>query len=428
MKPSALFNGLTGITAVLSVLIGALTSVDAADYIIRVDDKLKIRVFQFPELTGEYTVNTYGTIALPPIGKIVVSGLTTHEIAKQIANRFIESGISGTPGATVEILQSQPIYVLGDVQKPGEYPFRNGVTVLQAISLAGGWFRTIDPGLLRLDRDVIKIRGDMRNLVSRYDRLIAERARLNAELALTSDIAFPIELTQKAASDPTVARLLDEERTFLHGNIESLNTQLESLEKTRTLYQQEVETISRQLRANESKSQSVAAELNEVKAMRARGLTSLNRQTTLDRMQAEVEMAAQGYYTLILRAQQNITQTEQMIFDLKSRRQTKLNEELRQIQFDLEDVAEKIDTNESLMAEARLASSRFASGSVDLVEARTITVIRMQDGKAATIEAGEGTALLPGDVLKVERSVVPTRVAATIARKRSHVSSTRNGD
>src|SRR5215467_13086998 len=130
MKPSALCNGLTGIIAVLSVLIGALTSVDAADYIIRVDDKLKIRVFQFPELTGEYTVNTDGTIALPPIGEIVVSGLTTHEIAKQIANRFIESGISGTPGATVEILQSQPIYVLGDVQKPGEYPFRNGVTVL----------------------------------------------------------------------------------------------------------------------------------------------------------------------------------------------------------------------------------------------------------------------------------------------------------
>src|SRR5258707_9099397 len=140
----------------------------ASDYIIRADDKLKIKIFQYPELSGEYTVSANGTISIAAIGEISVDGFSTKEVANRISERFVRAGLSDKPGTSVEVLQSRPVYVLGDVQKPGEYPFRPGVTVLQAVSFAGGWLRFNDPGLMRIDRETITIRGELRNLVRKY--------------------------------------------------------------------------------------------------------------------------------------------------------------------------------------------------------------------------------------------------------------------
>src|SRR5258707_2322640 len=144
----------------------------ASDYIIRADDKLKIKIFQYPELSGEYTVSANGTISIAAIGEISVDGSSTKEVASRISERFIRAGLSDKPGTSVEVLQSRPGYVLGDVQKPGEYPFRSGVTVLQAVSLAGGWLRFTDPRLMRLQLDGLDIQREMRTLIGRRYQLI----------------------------------------------------------------------------------------------------------------------------------------------------------------------------------------------------------------------------------------------------------------
>src|SRR5262245_22442584 len=127
MKKSAL-KGILGVAAILSCLLGSITLIGAADYLVRPDDKLRIKIFQFPELSGDYTVSTTGTLLIRPIGELAVSGSSAVDISNHIAKRFAAAGISGKPGATVEVLQSQPIYVTGDVQKPGEYSYRPRVT------------------------------------------------------------------------------------------------------------------------------------------------------------------------------------------------------------------------------------------------------------------------------------------------------------
>src|SRR5262249_25305399 len=163
-----LTKGILAIVTIFCCLLSGAAIAGAADYLVRAEDKLRIKIFQFPELTGEYTVSTRGTILIPPIGEVAVAGSSAIDISSQISQSFIKAGIPDKPGATVEVLESRPIYVVGDVQKPGEYSYRPGVTVVQAISLAGGWFRLNDPGLLRLDREAITIKGDMRHLVKRY--------------------------------------------------------------------------------------------------------------------------------------------------------------------------------------------------------------------------------------------------------------------
>jgi exopolysaccharide production protein ExoF len=300
------------------------------------------------------------------------------------------------------------------VQKPGEYSYRRAVTVLQAIGLAGGWYRPTDPGLMRLEREAITIRGDMRFLIRRYYYLAAQRARLSAELEMKTDIGFPAELTQKAVGDPALAQLLDEERSFLHTNIDVLKNQLDTLEKTLALYQMEVETASRQVAASKTQSQSVEKELGEVRALLARNLVPVARQSNLERLQAEIETARQGYQAQILRGQENVTQIEEKIFELKNQRQASLVKELEKVGQDLEEVAVKLDTSQNLMAEVQFTAPNMVSRSSDFMEARILTVVRMQDGKAVTFDAEETTELLPGDVLKVEKSMVPSGVAGRL--------------
>jgi len=408
MKRNRSWINVLGSTSLVLCMLGGDAVRAMSDYIVRPDDKLKIKIFQYPELGGEYTVSSNGTVFMPTIGEIPVNGLSTQDAANRISERFAKAGLSDKPGTSVEVLQSRPVYVLGDVQKPGEYPFRPGVTVLQAVSLAGGWLRFNDPGLMRLERDTINIKGDMRNLVRRYQQLTARRARLNAELAMKSDIQFPTELIRQSEKDSALAQLIDEERSLLNLHVEATRNQIESLERSRGLYEREIEAISRQIQANRAQYDSVGKELKDVKDLIARGLTTVTRQMNLERMLAQIEMNEQGFKTLILRSRQGISQADQKIFDLKSERNASLTAELQRTRLDIDDIGIKFETNQSLLVEAQLTVPTLVGNSDGIVETRSLQVVRVQDGKAKTIDADEHTELLPGDVLRVQRSILPT--------------------
>ena len=397
-----------GLALLIACVLGVAATRAGSDYIVRADDRLKIKIFQYPELSDEYTVSANGTISIAAIGDIPVDGLSTKEVAKRISEELVRAGLSEKPGTSVDILQSRPVYVLGDVQKPGEYPFRPGVTVLQVVSLAGGWLRFNDPGLMQLDRDAINIKGDMRSLVSKYYQLVARRARLNAELVMQDDVKFPAELTQKAQSDPALTQLLDEERSLLSIHVDAERGQLDSLEKDRDIYQKEIEAISRQIQASKTQYDSVGAELQGVKDLVKRGYSTVTREMGLERMQAQIEMNEQGFQTLILRSRQSISDVDQKIFDLKSKQNATLTSQLQEARLDLDDVRSKFETSQSLLVEAQVTVPTLVGNSDGVVEGRSLTVVRVQDGKTRTIDADEQTELLPGDVVRVQRNILPS--------------------
>src|SRR5262249_8753800 len=98
-------------------------------------DKIHVRVFGEDQLTGDYQVNTGGYVALPLAGSVKAAGLTPPELERVLEKRFTSLR---NPRVTVEVMTFRPFYVLGDVQKPGEYPYRSGLNVLSAIAIAGG--------------------------------------------------------------------------------------------------------------------------------------------------------------------------------------------------------------------------------------------------------------------------------------------------
>lgn len=107
-------------------------------YRLGADDKVRINVYGEDALNAEYLVGSDGNISFPLIGMVQAKGLTLAELQAILTFRLAESMIND-PKVSVDILQYRPFYVLGEVQKAGQYPYRTGLTAMAAIATAGGF-------------------------------------------------------------------------------------------------------------------------------------------------------------------------------------------------------------------------------------------------------------------------------------------------
>jgi protein involved in polysaccharide export with SLBB domain len=101
-------------------------------------DKLRITTFNEEQLSGEFIVDEGGAIAFPLIGKTKVAGLNTQEIEQALRSHLGQRFLVN-PKINVEVLNQRPFYMLGEVARAGEYPYRPGMNVVGAIAVAGGF-------------------------------------------------------------------------------------------------------------------------------------------------------------------------------------------------------------------------------------------------------------------------------------------------
>jgi len=107
-------------------------------YRLDVADKVRLIVYNEPTLSGEFTVNSDGVLSVPLIGDVKVRGLTTAESIAEITEKFAD-GYLRDPKVSIDVLTYRPFYILGEVTKPGEYPYSNGLTVMNAVATASGF-------------------------------------------------------------------------------------------------------------------------------------------------------------------------------------------------------------------------------------------------------------------------------------------------
>ena len=101
-------------------------------------DKLRVNVFGESDLGGEYVVDGAGFISLPLIGQIRASGDSIHQFETEITAK-LKDGYLKDPRVSVEVINYRPFYIIGEIMKPGEYAYVNGMSVLNAVALAGGY-------------------------------------------------------------------------------------------------------------------------------------------------------------------------------------------------------------------------------------------------------------------------------------------------
>lgn len=101
-------------------------------------DRLRITVFGEDDLSGEFEVDDTGAISLPLIGGVAAAAKTPRELERAVAAALAD-GYLVNPRVSLEVLNYRPFFILGEVKDPGKYPYVNGMTVLNAVAVAGGY-------------------------------------------------------------------------------------------------------------------------------------------------------------------------------------------------------------------------------------------------------------------------------------------------
>src|SRR5262245_1644789 len=103
-----------------------------SSYRLGAGDQLDINVFGADELKGRYSVQDDGTISVLLIGKVPAVGHTADELENEISSRLKKGSYITKPVTTVSVVAYRPFYILGEVAKPGGYPYASGMRVLSA--------------------------------------------------------------------------------------------------------------------------------------------------------------------------------------------------------------------------------------------------------------------------------------------------------
>ncbi|WP_241911688.1 polysaccharide biosynthesis/export family protein [Telmatospirillum siberiense] len=133
------FSLLLLVVVIASLLLGGQSMADdKVAYRLGTGDKVRVTVFNEADLSGDFDVNDQGAVALPLVGQVDAVGKTVAEFQAEIAQKYGATYLVN-PRVSVAVLNYRPFFILGEVKTPASYPYVNGMTVINAIALAGGY-------------------------------------------------------------------------------------------------------------------------------------------------------------------------------------------------------------------------------------------------------------------------------------------------
>ena len=158
----------------------AKATLEHPEYTLGSGDVVKMTVFGQDDLSGEFTVDGQGMVSLPLIGNVKVGGLTVRQAEKKVVGELKPDYLKN-PRVSIEVLNYRPFYIIGEVKKPGSYPYVSGMTVINAVALGGGFtYRARENDLLiiratdpqrrkqRASQDTVVLPGDVIEVPERY--------------------------------------------------------------------------------------------------------------------------------------------------------------------------------------------------------------------------------------------------------------------
>lgn len=407
------FFRIAGMLLAAGIIVPAGAQGSGDGYRLGAMDKLRIRVVEWQSaegavrdwsaLGGDYLVGPDGSISLPFIGQIEAAGRTPAEIASVIGEDLQQTlGLMDRPNASVELAEFRPVFVAGDAQNPGRYPYDPDLTVLKAVSIAGGLRRAND-GNMRLERDVIRATGEHDVVQANRNRLIVKRARLEAEAANRTDFDAPAELKDQ----PDFASMISDETAIMQTRRKRLDLQLEALDDLKQLLTNEVEALEKKIVAQNRQIELTRKELSGIGDLSNQGLVVNSRLLAVERTMAELETRLLDYETALLQARQEITKAQQSATDLENDRAAEIARERQQVEADIRAADLQLATNQNLVSEA-MAQAPVANVGLFNENVRIeYKIVRTVDGEPQEMAAEENTPVLPGDVVKVALAAIP---------------------
>jgi protein involved in polysaccharide export with SLBB domain len=179
-------------------------------------------VFEWAAINGEYTIDVDGKIAIPLVGEILATDTTTGELADRIAKRLqSKTNLAQKPDASVEIVTFRPFYIVGDVANSGEFPYRPGMTVIQAMTIAGGLPRSHALDVRQIERDIVGWAGELKELADEQTLLHAQIEQQQKLLVLAQEDKHKVE-SQQRTGIATDVRYMASQRDALNAETDLL--------------------------------------------------------------------------------------------------------------------------------------------------------------------------------------------------------------
>jgi polysaccharide export outer membrane protein/exopolysaccharide production protein ExoF len=390
-------------------------------YVLGPADELRIAVFEWRKsvgelhkwdaLSGKFVIGPSGAISLPLVGDIEAVGLTTRALARAISDRLQKRvGLAAPADASVEVIRFRPFYVTGSVEKPGAYPYRPGLTVLQAVSIAGGLFRPAYQSYYELSREAISARGDLAVLSGQIDALLARRARLEAEAGEAAALSFPPSLASRQ-NDPAIAQLMQDEESLFVAQRDLLQMRTAAFTELRDILTREVQTLQQKTVNADKETQLIEAELSTYEKLVRQGLGVNSRELELEQDAAEIASRRLDVNTSLLRAQEAIAGADENLVNLRQKQRQTVLSDLQQTQQKLAQLRAQADTDRRLIYNAEIAGPQMVAEQ-NRGTAPTYEIVRQTGGQTRELPAQEATAVDPGDTIKVERKEAPQVTAA----------------
>jgi len=379
-----------------------------ADYRIDVGDVIEISVARIPELQRRVPVKPDGRISFPLLGTYSVVGLAASEMEAKIqaalATKIFKQRLpDGREFATTIdpeevtaiVAQYRPIYVNGDVAKPGEQPFRPLMTVRQAVALSGGYdmlrLRTENPLFVVAD-----LKGEYQSLWVAFAKEQAHISRLKAELGDKDALDQPPVADTRMPSTG-IAEIVAIEAEHLRVDQADHEREKAFLRRSVNKADEQIQVLEMQEAKEEQGTQADAEELKRVLELFGKGALPSPRVTDARRAvllssTRKLQTAAQSMQ--IKKQEDELARQLERVDD---QRRIKLLQELQDARMALGQVQAKLQsTSEKLQyAAARLPVGRANELRPD------IALIRKGEKGHARIAADEDSELQPGDVVEV---------------------------
>lgn len=382
------------LSCLLSIFLAMHPAFAQSSYKLQPGDAIEIWMAQYTDLTRQATLAPDGWISLPLAGAMQAEGMTIEGLQGALIER-LQPFFNDEVGLNVSLVPSernQPsIFVAGDVETPGLYSFRPGMTVLHALSVAGGVYR---PTLAPADQDrSMEVGSLLENGERRLNELNIIIARLNAQIAGDAEFAIPPGL-----DTANVASFLSREQALLTMQTNNLQSQHDALDRMTEINEESVAAINEQIRSVEQRISLAKERMSGTATLVERGVMQASAVRDIEVNIVEMEgslsqlRTTQSLQRAAILTEQSRVNTITQDFQLTLATQLSAAEREREELIDeLAHYRETIEIYEPLAAGQ--SAIRYQ-------------IVRPIDGGSINVDATEQTTILPGDLVRVSRSTL----------------------
>jgi polysaccharide export outer membrane protein len=393
------------------VAIGLTISVTQAraEYRVSIGDVLEVAVAGVPDLRHRAAVQMDGNISLPLVGMLPVAGLPVSQIRANIgaalaSKVFRQRTADGREAVividanevTTTVAEYRPIYINGDVSKPGEYPYRPATTARQLVAVAGGYDimrnRMNNPYLESAD-----LRSEYASLWTEFAKEQAHMWRIKNELGDGSQIS-PRALRDVPIAQSAISEIVNAETEYLKTKQSDYQREKAFLQRGVRQGDDEVSVLSEQQKGEEQGVQSDLEELQKVTDLLGKGSVTSPRVTDARRavlLSSTRKLQASAQLMQVKKQQDEFTRKLEKLDD---QRRLDLLRELQDTSVKLNQIREKLQSVGEKLQYTAMVRSQLVRGAGNKAE---IAIFRKGEKGPERIVASEDTELQPGDAVEV---------------------------